>query len=87
MMKNPIEMLKEEICSRYGLNEDQVKFELCIEGVEEEKAKEILKDYAKYEGYEYYNQETKSGHTTSSGDFYWVSVRGPKEEVEEFVIE
>lgn len=90
-MKTPIEMLKEEIMERFNLSEDQISFELFINGVTEEKGKEILSAYEQYEGSAYYsnNGEYKGGHTHAKGGFYWVSVREEKagETIEEFVIE
>jgi hypothetical protein len=86
---NPIEMIKEELCSRYGIQPEQIQLELTVKGVEKEKGMEILKDYAKHPFGPYYTDEHKSGHTSANG-FYWVHVREPKEnEVTEyeFIIE
>jgi hypothetical protein len=56
--KTAIEMIREELCSRYGINEDQIKLELYISGVDKEKGMEILNDYSKYKGLRpFYNQK------------------------------
>jgi hypothetical protein len=82
-IKNPIEMLKEELCERYGIEPEQIKLELYVSGVEKEKGMGILKDYSNYSFSPYYNDKYKSGHTSANG-FYWVHV---KEESENKVME
>lgn len=89
MMKNPIELLKEELCSRYGLEPEQIQLELHVNDVNKEKGMEILKDYARSSFGPYYNDESGSGHTSAKG-FYWVHVKDKREnEVleNEFIIE
>jgi hypothetical protein len=88
--KTAIEMIREELCSRYGINEDQIKLELYISGVDKEKGMEILNDYSTYKGLSpFYNEEGTRGHTSSNGAFSWVHVdSGEKgEDDEEFIIE
>jgi hypothetical protein len=47
MMKNPIEMIKEELCERYGLDPEQIRVEVTIWDVEtSEQVDEIVKDYS-----------------------------------------
>jgi hypothetical protein len=88
--KTAIEMIREELCSRYGINEDQIKLELYISGVDKEKGMEILNDYTKFKGIgPFYNEEGTRGHTTSNGAFSWVHVDSGKkgEDDEEFIVE
>lgn len=51
MMKNtvsPIEILREEFCSRYGLNPEQISFDVTIKEVSKELAGTICRDYSKH---------------------------------------
>jgi transcription-repair coupling factor (superfamily II helicase) len=45
---NAIDQIKEEICSRYGLEPEQVNVKLEIHELKKETAQEILADYTKY---------------------------------------
>jgi hypothetical protein len=88
--KTAIEMIREELCSRYGINENQIKLELYISGVDKEKGMEILNDYSTYKGLSpFYNEEGTRGHTSSNGAFSWVHVDSGKkgEDDEEFIVE
>jgi hypothetical protein len=60
-MKSPIEMLKEEFCSRYGLNANQFALDIRLTDVPEELAKEIGLDY----GNRYNHESFLPGKTVS----------------------
>jgi hypothetical protein len=46
----PFDQVREEFCSRYGLNPEQVSFEINIKGVSKELAANICRDYEGYPG-------------------------------------
>jgi hypothetical protein len=61
MMKSPIEMLKEELCSRYGLKEDQFSLDIRLTDVPAELAEQIGLDY----GNKYDHRDFLPGKTVS----------------------
>jgi hypothetical protein len=61
MMKTPIEQLKEELCSRYGLKEYQFSLDIRLTDVPAELAEQIGLDY----GNKYDHRDFLPGKTVS----------------------
>jgi hypothetical protein len=62
-MKTVMELIREEFCSRYGLNPEQIDIDVRITEVSKELSEQIGKDYGnKYENTENYFMGTKCGH-------------------------
>jgi hypothetical protein len=80
-----LDAVKEELCSKYGLVPEQIRLELNIHNVEQEKTKEILTDYAKYPGNVYYGKAA-SFTLTTKGIFDHVTCFHPTIEEEEIEI-
>jgi regulator of replication initiation timing len=85
MKKNLVELLKEEIASRYNLEGEQIRIRLDIEGLEKTEAQELLADYAKYgeKPDDFFKRETTLKYKndfTFSDSFYTVTAFIKEEE-------
>lgn len=75
---NPIEAIKQELCSRYNLQPEQIDLDLCIVGADLETAEEILNDYAIYPNDIYMKDDKTGGHTLPARGFNIVHVMNIK---------
>lgn len=89
-MKNPIEMIKEEFCSRYGLDPKQIQVEIKLHDIPKVEAEGIAKDYGnKYEGIQnYFMGKTCASVNTKAYDM-WIHYLKEEQEADEneFIIE
>lgn len=77
-LKSPIDLLKEELCSRYGIQPEQVKIEVTVFTPDLSLGTQILKDYDRnpHENKLYLESEQKCAYVfTKESDNFWVHLK------------